>query len=274
MKIILSRKGFDSGTGRHPSPILPDGQMLSLPIPSSLDLLKYDEIQAMPGKTFQEVLTELDAHPGIEGKGAHLDPDLVETARPRNPGWRPALGQVKAAAGHLRNQKIGPGDLFLFYGWFRQTEAIEGRLSFKKGAEDLHVIYGYLQVDVVLSVKELQGLPKWLLDHPHTLPSRLLLNNNSIFVARASLSWNPSLPGAGVFTFKDQLVLTKFGMSRGRWNLDPIVFRHLPITYHSVDSWKKDYFQSYARAQEYVIDADEPAEIWARSLIHSVSNST
>ena len=33
MKLVLSRKGFDSSSGGCPSPILPDGQMLSLPIP-------------------------------------------------------------------------------------------------------------------------------------------------------------------------------------------------------------------------------------------------
>ena len=274
MKLVLSRKGFDSGTGGHPSPILPDGRMLSLPIPSSLDVLKYDEIRAMPGKSVQDILTELDAHPRIEAKGAHLDPDLVEMARPRKPGWRPALGQVEAAAGHLRNQKIGPRDLFLFYGWFRQTEAIDGRLRFKKGAEDLHIIYGYLQVDTVCPVKDLEGLPEWLLDHPHTLPSRLLLKNNSIFIARPTLSWNHSMSGAGTFRFSDRLVLTQRGMSRGRWNLDPALFRHLPITYHSLDSWKAGYFQSYARAQEYVVDADGPAEMWARSLIDEVAIST
>ncbi|MGC9779576.1 MAG: hypothetical protein HZR80_10075 [Candidatus Heimdallarchaeota archaeon] len=34
MKVILSRKGFDSSYGGHPSPILPDGTLISLPIPS------------------------------------------------------------------------------------------------------------------------------------------------------------------------------------------------------------------------------------------------
>ncbi|RIE11762.1 hypothetical protein SMC3_08215 [Candidatus Cryosericum hinesii] len=35
MRVILSRKGFDSGYGGWASPILPDGRMLSLPIPAS-----------------------------------------------------------------------------------------------------------------------------------------------------------------------------------------------------------------------------------------------
>ena len=35
MKVILSRKGFDSSNGGYPSPIFPDGQITSLPIPGS-----------------------------------------------------------------------------------------------------------------------------------------------------------------------------------------------------------------------------------------------
>ena len=35
MRLIFSRKGFDSQYGEVPSPILPNGQMISLPIPSS-----------------------------------------------------------------------------------------------------------------------------------------------------------------------------------------------------------------------------------------------
>lgn len=34
MKVVLSRKGFDSASGGYPSPILPDGTLLSIPIPS------------------------------------------------------------------------------------------------------------------------------------------------------------------------------------------------------------------------------------------------
>lgn len=37
MKIILSRKGFDSSAGGVASPILPGGEMISLPIPETGD---------------------------------------------------------------------------------------------------------------------------------------------------------------------------------------------------------------------------------------------
>src|SRR5574337_289673 len=44
MNVVLSRKGFDSGAGGHASPILPDGTMVSLPIPSPLDALDYADV--------------------------------------------------------------------------------------------------------------------------------------------------------------------------------------------------------------------------------------
>ena len=45
MKIILSRKGFDSGksSGCFPSPILPNGKIISFPIPSSDSCLRSEE---------------------------------------------------------------------------------------------------------------------------------------------------------------------------------------------------------------------------------------
>lgn len=41
MRIILSRKGFDSEYGGCASPILPDGKMISMPIPSESGNCKY-----------------------------------------------------------------------------------------------------------------------------------------------------------------------------------------------------------------------------------------
>jgi hypothetical protein len=44
MRIIFSRKGFDSSSGGVPSPIFPDGRMLSLPIPDRLSRIAYADI--------------------------------------------------------------------------------------------------------------------------------------------------------------------------------------------------------------------------------------
>lgn len=48
MKIVLSRKGFDSSSGEVPSPILPDGTLLPQPIPDRRSVLSYDEVRRAP----------------------------------------------------------------------------------------------------------------------------------------------------------------------------------------------------------------------------------
>ena len=55
MKIILSRKGFDSSNGGISSPILPDGTLLSLPIPGKFDNLSFDDLN-YNGVSFSNIL--------------------------------------------------------------------------------------------------------------------------------------------------------------------------------------------------------------------------
>ena len=43
MKIILSRKGFDSQNGKAPSPIMPNGDLISMPIPTE-DKDRYQDL--------------------------------------------------------------------------------------------------------------------------------------------------------------------------------------------------------------------------------------
>ena len=51
MKLVLSRKGMDSAAGGMASPILPDGTLLSLPIPDNDSGLKYSDV-AYDGKSY------------------------------------------------------------------------------------------------------------------------------------------------------------------------------------------------------------------------------
>jgi hypothetical protein len=166
---------------------------------------------------------------------------------------------------------VGVGDLFLFYGWFRHTHLVNGRLRFVPGNTGFHAIFGYLEVGEVLATNQNKPLPDWLLDHPHAQPSRMAKATNTIYVAADGLSKLPQRPGAGVFRFNKSLVLTSPGASRSRWNLDPSVFRHVTITYHTDTAWRDGYFQSYPRAQEYVVHADRGVTDWAHGLITSVS---
>ena len=268
MKIILSRKGFDSSVGGCASPILPDGKMLSLPIPTSVDVLAYGEIRAPDGETCADLIQHLlGSRCAVLSKRAHLDPDLLAGARPRKPRWRGALGQIGAAAGHLKNQQVGPGDLFLFYGWFRPTERVNGKLQFLSGNAGFHAIFGYLEVEQVITAPTLSGLPPWLRDHPHAIDARLRKPTNTLYVAGDTFSGNRSMPGWGTFRFGERLMLSHPLMSRSRWRLDRALFEHLEISYHAASAWREGYFQSYPRAQEYVITADAAARRWAHRLI-------
>jgi len=73
MKIILSRKGFDSTNGGYPSPIV-DGTLLSLPIPDKNDKIKYAELQ-FEGKNYAKIIEDLTKGKILETK-CHLDPDI------------------------------------------------------------------------------------------------------------------------------------------------------------------------------------------------------
>ena len=73
-KLILSRKGFDSGSGGCPSPIFPDGTMFSLPIPSG-DGEAFEDLQHGDIDIGSVVNGITGGHMG--GKNLiHLDPDL------------------------------------------------------------------------------------------------------------------------------------------------------------------------------------------------------
>ena len=126
MRVILSRKGFDSGAGGCPSPILPDGRLLSLPIPDVASPLRYRDLQA-GDVDLGELVEQLTGGRYPAGHPAHLDPDLQVGTLARAPHWRPLLGQSGSAQGHLLNQGVGVGDLFLFFGLFQPVKHEGGR---------------------------------------------------------------------------------------------------------------------------------------------------
>jgi hypothetical protein len=196
-----------------------------------------------------------------------VDP-VLQRPSAGHPDWRPSLGQIGAAAGHLRNQDVGPGDLFLFYGWFRRTVERDGKLTFAP-EPGVHLIFGYLEVEDVVPLTVDDPLPSWLTQHPHAHPQRRAIRSNTVYVGRETLSVDSKRSGAGLLHYGDRRVLTAAGQTRGRWRLDPVLFRGLTISYHDGRAWRPGYFQSYPRAQEYVIDANADVRRWAFDLIKS-----
>ena len=63
MKIILSRKGFDTQYGGIPNLILPDGKLIYFPIGDKISKIKYSDIQPniVGYNNLYEVIRDLNA---------------------------------------------------------------------------------------------------------------------------------------------------------------------------------------------------------------------
>jgi hypothetical protein len=270
MKLILSRKGFDSSPrcGACASPILPDGRMISLPIPHDSGTIAFGALRHR-GIDIGKLVRDLTGRRNIARERAHLDPDLDPTARPRGAGWRPAFGQDSAAQRHLERQGVGVGDLFLYFGWFRDVESADGRYRYRRdpGARNCHVIFGWLRVREVLRV-ESAAVPSWLRAHPHV---RRAAPHNTIYLADET-------GGAGIFpTFHPRLQLTDpASRTRSRWRIpaDFLPDGRIPLTYHGDDRrWAAAgddcTLRSVAKGQEFVLDlrAYPGVQRWVEGLI-------
>jgi hypothetical protein len=282
MQVIFSRKGFDSQYGKMASPILPDGRLLSLPIPSRNDSATLADLNYFDIDTPQ-LIADLSGGAHSAATRIHLDPDLDRARLSRLPGWRPALGQTGAAQGHLRKRGVAAGDLFLFFGWFRQTELFAGRWRYVPSAPDLHVIYGWLEVEEMLPIVTERDAAlarhPWIADHPHVAsPEWYDDKRNTLYIAppRSSLVAGET-PGGGRFpSMLPALQLTRSGRSRSVWSL-PSWFApqgRAPLSYHpKAESWtdagESVTLLSAAKGQEFVIDGNlyPQLESWAGNLI-------
>jgi len=281
MKIILSRKGFDSGIGRVASPILPDGTLLSLPIPEESSI-RYRDLFC-EGAEFEKLVEDLTSGKVRGSDCAHLDPDLDARSYPRQPGWRPLFGPSGPAMTHLRNNGLGLGDLFLFFGWFRQTEVVNGTYRYVRGAPDLHVIFGWLQIGDITDGREARTAFPWATYHAHL--DRSLVEQVFIASRHLWLGSSTRTAGGGVFgKYHDDLCLTDRGQNhRSLWRLPRSFYpagEKKPLSYHeSMARWQmKDHcaiLQSAGRGQEFVLDAHEYPEAveWAERMIERYASA-
>ena len=284
MKVILSRKGFDSSSGGVPSPIFPDGSLCALPIPSS-EAPRLEDVM-WRGEPLSNIVSAITNRRIRPSDGVHLDPDLQRQACPRAPGWRPLFGQVDSAQTHLENCRVGVGDVFLFFGWFRGTVQLNGRLKFDRAARHLHVIFGWLQVGRMLHpTTESSSVPRWATAHPHVRRAREMSENNTLYVASRNLAL-PSvarpIPGAGVFDqLSPVLTLTAEARSRSVWQL-PRWFLPTPgkpaLSFHSdARRWNLEAagcsVRTVGRGQEFVLDCDYYPEAfdWLRDIFLNVT---
>ena len=238
MRIIFSRKGFDSAAGGGPSPIV-DGRPISLPIPAgvasqtSYGALGFGELaaKASRGKLGAEDFCHHD--PMFLGDGTC------------------AFGQCGAAQTHLANQGVGGGDVFLFFGLFAEEDT----------GEPHHRIFGYLKIEGIVPLAE--GLPEELvaLGHPHALA---LHGSNDVIYRGKGEQARRAWP---------ELRLTVASGPVTLWQR-PDWLRRGGLSYHGrADRWLRGgKLRSVARGQEFVADIGRrqaPRE-WLERIIFQI----
>lgn len=225
MRIILSRKGFDSTAGGGPSPIV-DGRPLSLPIPAgAASRTSYADLG-------------LGEHAALTSRGhvkpydlCHYDPMFLDVGTC-------LFGQVGAAQTHLANQGVGVGDVFLFFGLFRE-----------QGMAPHHRIFGWLEVEEVVSLARAVPTRFRELGHPHALA--LHGANDTIYAG----------PGGVARRAWKSLRLTVPEGPPSLWQR-PDWLQRGGLTYHDrADRWLPGgRLRSVARGQEFVADIGERSE--------------
>jgi hypothetical protein len=283
-KLIFSRKGFDSGYGGMPSPILPDGRLVPLPIPSNHDDSQMADVATDP-ELLGQLLGDLSGGKYSLRTRVHLDPDLVRGLRQRPEGWRPALGQSGAAQSHLAGRGVGQGDVFLFFGWFRQVQRYEKGWRYEPSAPNLHVLSGWLEIGDVLPIADDRGgcLSRypWISEHVHLVKPQHYTNiRNTLYIAPEKSRLVSSSAGGGQFArLSDQLILTSPGESRSIWSL-PDWFMPKKggsaLSYHGdlarwTRSGRRCRLRTVGKGQEFVLDLSEyPNGVsWLTDLIRA-----
>jgi hypothetical protein len=253
--------------------------MLSLPIPDKQSRIAYSEVRGTDSATMGELVEELASIPPMHR--AHLDPDLSPQSLVRLDGWRPIFGQVGSSEGHLQNQKVGRGDVFLFFGLFREVEECSTGWRYVRHARPIHALFGWLQVAERVPVSAWPATDRWALYHPHF--ARTPHPSNVIYVAGERLSLPHrvanGIAGAGVFQcYSPRFRLTAPESDRpGRWLL-PTWFsperRASTLSFHSDSArWKKAdggvMLSSVSRGQEFVLNCDHYPEAirWLNNLL-------
>ena len=266
MKVILSRKGFDSANGGIVSPIMEDGTLLSFPIPSE-DKDTFDDL-IYCGQSYSKILKDLN-YKG-DNWHCHVDPDLnFDRRKSVIDGWCPIFGQINSSAAYLLNQvDVEVGDLFLFFGNYHKVQNIDGRYQYVRNSgdfyadHDLQIIWGYMQVGKIIKDEKEQKKYNW---HPHS--SRYNGYSNVMFLASDQLSFNNRMPGAGVLKYRQDRVLTAQNCNKATWVKRPIYDVDSVIGNRKNSSKQPDGLYYAGVWQELGLQKSADCEKWARSIV-------
>ena len=267
-RIILSRKGFDSSAGGKASPIFKDHRIFSLPIPQKEESpTKYEDLYSN-GITGSEALREASVTKVKENDFCHYDPALNDEMG--------IFGQAHTAQGELRNNGVDVGDLFLFFGWFKQYA------SRRRGS---HHIFGWLQISEIISGDE--NIKKYLdfrnINHPHGYGSKEY-TNNTLYISSKNLTLEKEptgLKGHGLFKNSvEDLILSSPMHTKSIWKLPKTYFKESFESFDDKEGFfmnrrfptdKKNFLVNTNRGrwQEAVLNCENNPKVidWAINLI-------
>ena len=255
-KIILSRKGFDSVAGGKPSPIFTDGSIFSIPIPLNLEhkkatILEHDKLTVL-GNVHKGQYSGVDALLQVNSKlnpattYCHHDPLLDNDVG--------LFGQIGKVQTELSKNDVTSGDLFLFFGWFRNYSI--------PTKPDIHHIFGWLEIDEIIhgtpAIREYcasRGV-----SHVH---AHIDYPNNTLYVGRKNLSFEQSpASSSGFGEFKKtqpELCLTETGKTRSNWMMPKAYFSEEknPKLFSNRLEWSgqnDNRIQCRGYGQEFIID--------------------
>ena len=261
--LVISRKGFDATAGGRASPIFANGDIFSVPIPQKKQSpSRYRELQ-FKDMSGREILNFIGAKSISDDDFYHNDPLLF--------GQKGIFGQAGAPQGELENFGVGRGDLFLFFGWFKQ---------YHQRGPDLHHLFGWLQIEKIIKGNSeiLKFLSENELSHPHGTKDITQFKNNTIYIASKNLTFSDSvrdIKGHGVFKkTAENLILTETGKTRSRWRLPKKYFTNTKNLFRNRLKWKdeeKCLVDCSGIGQEFILNAqDNPSVVeWASYLINT-----
>lgn len=242
MKVVFSRKGFDSAAGGVPSPII-NGRPVSIPIPATR---RSETTYGHLG--LGNLVRIITKNRYTEKNLCHYDPMFH--------GDKCAFGQAGAAQGHLANNYVGVGDVFLFFGLFSEED----------GSNRHHRIFGYLNVEDVLHLganPTLKDQPwGFKIRHPHTIGE--WNPNNTIYCGRGQTARTRDL----------ELRLSVAGSQVSTWTV-PSWLRDTGLTYHGKrERWSEpNILQVVGRGQEFITDITDNAEAnaWLEMILTKIN---
>jgi hypothetical protein len=240
MRIVFSRKGFDTSAGGKASPIV-EGRPVSLPIPERspspttyADLGIGDLVEQVTGG---RIAANANCHDDPLFDGGHC--------------W---LGQCDIAQRHLARNAVGPGDVFLFFGLFCEPET----------GERHHRIFGHMRIACCGELSAVRQSSAWrepTRTHPHMTGKPR--KHDTIYFGAGQTARRAS----------SALRLTRPGDPLNVWTV-PRWLRAHGLTYHArPQRWIGEAeLDTAKRGQEFVTEVGDDADArqWLEAVIAEI----